>query len=95
MAVAGVVGEKDLVIFGCTGRGVDDGIDRNKGGLVLQVAHHAHYQAIAAAGLLHPEAHLQDTDVGVDGGQSIDAAVVETQAVAAAMCVRGVVIDLW
>ena len=93
-AVASIAVEIDSVFLGGRGAGANDGVDGHKGSFIGKVAHHTHSQMIGGGGLFHPEVHLQEVDVGVHGGQGIDAAVVETQAVAATMRIGGTIINL-
>ena len=86
---AGIVVKHYLVVLVVDGVGRMDGVDGNKSTCIVGVIHHTHFQPVVGSGLFHLEFYHQAVNGNIEDGQSHIAAIIQTQAVAAAGGIRG------
>ena len=91
MAVASVGGEVDLHKFNI-GTAVVDGGDRDIGGKIPQVAHHAYLKLVFCLLLPEVETYFHIVDIGIEVWHGKDTPLVEDKAVVAAVGIVGVVV---
>ena len=73
--------------------GIIESCHRDEGRGIVEVAHNTYLQLVLGSGLFEVELQFEGVNISVYAGHSIDAALVENEAVVATMCVGGGVVD--